>query len=140
MESDGGHLFLETEDVVAIHNVLMDRTDPRIQPLYEDPIEPGIMDLGRVEAAVARHRWGPFPEGGGLAERASHLLRGIVQGHPFTDGNKRTGFEAADLFLNMNGFVVETSGSEVLGFLTDVARGSGHEEIIGWLRSHSRKV
>ena len=30
-------------------------------------------------------------------------LYGIVRNHPFIDGNKRTGFVALELFLQMNG-------------------------------------
>jgi prophage maintenance system killer protein len=31
------------------------------------------------------------------------LLRGITQGHPFNDGNKRTGFLLATYYLNLVG-------------------------------------
>lgn len=34
-------------------------------------------------------------------DRAAMLLRGITQGHPFGDGNKRTGFLLAALFLSL---------------------------------------
>ena len=36
-------------------------------------------------------------------EKAAMLLRGITQGHPFTDGNKRTGFLLAAYFLRQTG-------------------------------------
>lgn len=32
------------------------------------------------------------------------LLRGIIQGHPFYDGNKRTGFLVAAYFLELVGY------------------------------------
>jgi death-on-curing protein len=32
------------------------------------------------------------------------LLRGITQGHPFTDGNKRTGWLLASYFLEVMGY------------------------------------
>ena len=32
------------------------------------------------------------------------MLFGIIRNHPFTDGNKRTGFLTAALFLELNGF------------------------------------
>jgi len=34
-------------------------------------------------------------------DKAAMLLRGITQGHPFTDGNKRTGFLVAALYLDL---------------------------------------
>ena len=36
-------------------------------------------------------------------EKAAMLLRGITQGHPFGDGNKRTGFMLAGYYLDIMG-------------------------------------
>jgi death-on-curing protein len=36
-------------------------------------------------------------------EKAAMLLRGITQGHPFEDGNKRTGFALATYYLELVG-------------------------------------
>lgn len=37
-------------------------------------------------------------------DKAAMLLRGITQGHPFNDGNKRTGFLVAAYYLRRMGF------------------------------------
>jgi prophage maintenance system killer protein len=37
--------------------------------------------------------------------RAAMLLRGITQGHPFTDGNKRTGYLLATYYLDRVGYI-----------------------------------
>lgn len=42
-----------------------------------------------------------------LSKSASVLLYGIVTGHPFVDGNKRTAFVTMELFLTMNGKKLE---------------------------------
>jgi prophage maintenance system killer protein len=39
----------------------------------------------------------------GTFEKAAMLLRGITQGHPFNDGNKRTGFLLASYYLQLVG-------------------------------------
>jgi death-on-curing protein len=39
----------------------------------------------------------------GSFEKAAMLLRGITQGHPFNDGNKRTGFLLAAYYLELAG-------------------------------------
>jgi death-on-curing protein len=39
----------------------------------------------------------------GHFEKAAMLLRGITQGHPFNDGNKRTGFLVASYYLRLVG-------------------------------------
>ena len=41
-------------------------------------------------------------------DKAAMLLRGIVQGHPFHDGNKRTGFLTATFFLARVGYGLRT--------------------------------
>jgi prophage maintenance system killer protein len=56
---------------------------------------------GLVEQAVAAafqtfEGFDPHP---GAFEKAAMLLRGITQGHPFNDGNKRTGFLLAGYYL-----------------------------------------
>jgi prophage maintenance system killer protein len=58
-------------------------------------------------------------------DKAAMLLRGITQGHPFNDGNKRTGFLVAAYYLKAVGhsppdaFVVE----EVVGLCVRVSAG-----------------
>ena len=56
---------------------------------------------GLVEQAIAAafqtfEGTGPHP---GAFEKAAMLLRGITQGRPFNDGNKRTGFLLAGYYL-----------------------------------------
>jgi prophage maintenance system killer protein len=49
-------------------------------------------------------------------EKAAILLRGITQGHPFGDGNKRTGFALAAYYLNLVGLAApsHTWGAEAV--------------------------
>jgi death-on-curing protein len=58
-------------------------------------------------------------------ERAAVLLRGIVQGHPFMDGNKRTGFWLAAYYLHLEGHVIPTrfDVDEVEAFCLQVSAG-----------------
>ena len=59
-----------------------------------------VLDLIRTEKLYSENI-------GDLFTRAGILLRGIISGHPFVDGNKRAGFEATDVFLRMNGYYLE---------------------------------
>lgn len=58
-------------------------------------------------------------------DKAAMLLRGIIQGHPFTDGNKRTGFLVATFYLHRMGFVLrpDLSLTEVASFCRQVSAG-----------------
>jgi death-on-curing protein len=56
---------------------------------------------------------------------AAELLFGIAQNHPFQQGNKRTGFEAAILFLEANGYDLVIDDSEDLAQrIVDVITGA----------------
>jgi len=103
--------------------------------LEESGGESGLMRRGSIEAAVVRARDGPFPrEDGTLWVRAAFLLRGIAQDHPFVDGNKRTAYETAAVFLENNGVELDPSLDEARDFMISVARaGKSIETIASWL-------
>jgi death-on-curing protein len=58
-------------------------------------------------------------------DKAAVLLRGITQGHPFTDANKRTGFLVAVYYLARVGYALrpELSQAEVVSFSRRVSAG-----------------
>jgi len=89
---------------------------------------PGLKDENALEAALARPlnkaAYG-MPD---LFELAAAYLYGIVRNHPFSDGNKRTGFLAAFTFLLVNGFLIEASQADVIAFVLAVAAGEIDEE------------
>lgn len=64
----------------------------------------------------------PHPE---PFDKAAMLLRGITQGHPFHDGNKRTGFLTAMYFLARVGYDLnpDLDQLEVIEFCRQVSAG-----------------
>jgi death on curing protein len=46
-------------------------------------------------------------EGGDIFDLAASYAEGIAHNHPFVDGNKRTAFITADIFLDLNGYRLE---------------------------------
>ncbi|NQT92412.1 MAG: type II toxin-antitoxin system death-on-curing family toxin [Lentisphaerae bacterium] len=63
----------------------------------------GIRDEGLLESALARPRQRFAYGEPTLYEMGAAYAFGIVKNHPFVDGNKRAGFLAATLFLEING-------------------------------------
>jgi death-on-curing protein len=63
----------------------------------------GLRDAGALASALARPRnqWG-YGEDDPFAPAAAYAF-GIARNHPFVDGNKRTAWVAARLFLRMGG-------------------------------------
>jgi len=72
---------------------------------------------------------------------AAAYTAGIIQNHPFVDGNKRTGFVIGILFLEMNGFVFTASEAEAAQAVLELAAGSIDETgFAAFLWDHAKRV
>ncbi len=82
----------------------------------------GIRDEGLLDSAIYRpQNFFTYGERD-LCAFAAIYAQGISLNHAFVDGNKRTGYSVAGLFLHTNGFQVEIhSSSESIAFFKDVA-------------------
>lgn len=62
----------------------------------------------------------------------------LVKNHPFADGNRRIGLEAASLFLALNGQWIETSDDALVDLVLRMTEGqTGKPEIAEFLRAHA---
>jgi death-on-curing protein len=58
--------------------------------------------------------------------------------HPFIDGNKRTGFLAAYVFLDLNGWNMVASEVEAVGAVLALAlRETDEGNFANWLKEHA---
>jgi death-on-curing protein len=72
---------------------------------------------------------------------AAAYAYGILRNHPFSDGNKRTGYALALVFLLDNGFAFTGSDVESVETMLAVADGSlGDDELAAWLRERVRSL
>ncbi|RZJ08992.1 MAG: type II toxin-antitoxin system death-on-curing family toxin, partial [Haliea sp.] len=63
---------------------------------------------------------------------------GISRNHAFIDGNKRTGFVAVELFLELNGLGLEATDTDCVLTMLAVASGDMSEEAFAqWIRDHA---
>ena len=88
----------------------------------------GIKDENALEAALARPLNKAAYGENDLFALAAAYLYGIVRNHPYSDGNKRTGFLAAFTFLMINGYIIEAGQADVVEFVLGVAAGEIDEE------------
>lgn len=98
---------------------------------------PGIRDENALEAALARpqqkQHYGP---GSDLATLAAAYVFGLAKAHPYNDGNKRTAFLAAMIFLGLIGKDLDASEAEVVQVVTALASGTlGEDELATWMRT-----
>jgi len=100
----------------------------------------GIRDIGLLESARAQ----PEARFGGqylhveLFEMAAAYLYHIVQNHPFIDGNKRVGLEAALVFLEINDLSLDATDDELIDLTLRTAQSLvSKTEIADYLRAHT---
>jgi death-on-curing protein len=63
----------------------------------------GVRDVPLLWSALARPQNHLACQGSDIVELAAKYVAGLVQNHPFIDGNKRTGFVVGVLFIELNG-------------------------------------
>lgn len=120
-------VFLSVDQLLALHAAQADRFGGAS----------ALRDRGALEAAAARPA-ATF-DGEDLyaddAAKAAALMHSLVTGHPFTDGNKRTGAVAAELFLAINGWTLVESEEALYSVVLRVARGElACEALAIWFR------
>lgn len=101
----------------------------------------GVRDEGLLDSALGKPL-NLFAYGKpGLFELAASYAFGIVKNHPFIDGNKRTGFIVAVVFLELNGY--EFQAGEVDATLQTLALAAGdisEAVFAGWLKANSKRA
>ena len=98
----------------------------------------GIRDRGLLSSALDRPR---NLAGYGMPtvfDLAAAYALGIMQNHPFIDGNKRTGFLVAYVFLALNGWkLIAAEASAVEAALALASGRMSEAEFAGWLKAQS---
>jgi death-on-curing protein len=95
----------------------------------------GVRDPALLESALARplNRWG-YGEDDRCALAAAYAF-GIARNHPFVDGNKRTVWVFARLFLALNGAALRFAPEDAIRMMLALAAGElSEEELADWFR------
>lgn len=105
--------------------------------LLGDPVP--VRDVGLLGSAAARPQTTAFGEDAypDIWTKAAALLQSLVKHHPLVDGNKRLGWLAAAVFLDLNGVdATVIDNDDVVRLVMSVAEGHhGIEEIASLIRS-----
>jgi death on curing protein len=101
----------------------------------------GIRDEGLLDSALGRPE-NLFAYGKPtLFDLAASYAFGLVKNHPFIDGNKRTGFVVAVVFLELNG--LRFAAGEVDATIRTLALAAGEmseQAYAIWLKENSRSA
>ncbi len=95
--------YLSAEDLVEL-----------ARRLLGDP--PPIRDMGLLGAAAARPQASAFGEDAypDIWTKAAALLHSVVNNHPLVDGNKRLGWLATAVFLEINDASVRAAANDAV--------------------------
>ena len=103
----------------------------------------GGMERLRDQAALESALNTPFQTFGGedlypgKERKAAALCFGLIQNHPFIDGNKRIGVHLCDVFLEVNGIKLEYTDDDLVQLGLSVADGSWKKpDILAWIVRH----
>jgi death-on-curing protein len=121
-------IYLSVEQVLFLHDRLIEETGG----------EHGVRDLGGLESALARPKaaFGDTEFYPDIMSKAAVLMDGLTRTHAFIDGNKRISISIAALFLQMNGYRLTATNSELEEFAIHVtAMKPGLEQIADWFRT-----
>ena len=96
----------------------------------------GVRDIALLESALARpiNRWAYGDEDPAML--AAAYAFGIARNHAFIDGNKRTAWVLARLFLDLNGHRLAFTTDDAIAAMLALASGDLTEDELGdWFRS-----
>ncbi len=115
--------YVTTADALFFHKQLIERYGGA----------PGLRDAGALESALHRPQTGYYDT---LVHEAAALLEGLVQNHPFVDGNKRVAFAVVDVFLRINGYSITADSKAIYDHLIKLveARAFDMEHLVPWLQ------
>ncbi|MDR9483467.1 MAG: type II toxin-antitoxin system death-on-curing family toxin [Salibaculum sp.] len=95
----------------------------------------GVRDAGSIESALSRPVNAANYGTPDAADLAAAYAYGLAKNHGFVDGNKRTAWIAARLFLADNGYRLSFDPVDAVRIMEGVAGGTVSEtELAGWLR------
>jgi len=125
--------YLSLEEVLYLHSRIIKRTGGKA----------GVRDLGLLESAIHR----PAASFGGedlypsLYDKSAALVHSLINNHPFTDGNKRTGYVGGARFLFVNGYELHAPNGEALDFVLGIeSKRLSLDAIAKWFKRHAKKA
>lgn len=118
--------FLTKEQIITLHSLCIEQSGGSC----------GIRDEGLLDSTINA----PFQSFAGVdlyptvQSKAAQLCFGLINNHPFIDGNKRIGILAMLTFLDLNGLTIDTSDDEIVSLGLSIASGKmASSEITDWI-------
>jgi death-on-curing protein len=125
--------MISLDEVLQIHNLLIDsfggKKGVRDRALLDSAISRPYVTFDQIELY-------PTP-----IDKAAAIIESILINHPFSDGNKRTGYVLMRLILLESNHDISASEDEKYDFVINIAKGDLHfDNIKTWLIDHVLQI
>lgn len=122
-------IVLSKQQILLLHSQLISETGG----------SDGLRDVGLLESAINS----PFQQFGNedlyptIQQKASRLCFGLVNNHPFIDGNKRIGAHVMLVFLALNGIELEYTQDDLSSRILKLASNEiSYQQLTKWIINH----
>lgn len=122
-------IVLSKQQILILHSQLISETGG----------SDGLRDVGLLESAINS----PFQQFGNedlyptIQQKAPRLCFGLVNNHPFIDGNKRIGAHVMLVFLALNGIELEYTQYELSSTILKLASNEiSYQQLTRWIINH----
>ena len=122
-------IVLSKQQILLLHSQLISGTGG----------SDGLRDVGLLESAINS----PFQQFGNedlyptIQQKASRLCFGLVNNHPFIDGNKRIGAHVMLVFLALNGIELEYTQDDLSSTILKLASNEiSSQQLTKWIINH----
>lgn len=120
---------LTREQVMELHDELLRETGGtfgiRSESMLDSALNTPFQEFSGIEA---------YPS---VQHKAARLGFGLIQNHPFVDGNKRLGTHVMLVFLVLNGIELDYEQNELVRVISQVAKGEGDTNmLLQWILDH----
>lgn len=122
-------IVLSKQQILLLHSQLISETGG----------SDGLRDVGLLESAINS----PFQQFGNedlyptIQQKASRLCFGLVNNHPFIDGNKKIGAHVMLVFLALNGIELEYTQDDLSSTILKLASNEiSYQQLTKWIINH----
>lgn len=122
-------IVLSKQQILLLHSQLISGTGG----------SDGLRDVGLLESAINS----PFQQFGNedlyptIQQKASRLCFGLVNNHPFIDGNKRIGAHVMLVFLALNRIELEYTQDDLSSTILKLASNEiSYQQLTKWIINH----
>lgn len=123
-----GVKWIDEAVLIELHDLLIEQYGGR----------KGMLNAQALASALVRPRNRQAYDDPDIAELAALYGSGIAKAHAFIDGNKRAGYVALELFLDINGYAFGPPDDDAEQMMHDVAAGTiSDDDFITWVRRHA---